>query len=57
MADYGIAWTKNAKTDVRLGNNNFDFGMRVHGIALQDFQWAVKSWASLYLQNQKTFGI
>ncbi len=55
MADYGIAWTKNAKTDVRLGNNNFDFGMRVHGIALQDFQWAVKIMGQFVFAEPKNF--
>lgn len=43
FTDYGIAWTKNAKTDERIGQNNFDFGFRVHGVAWEDFQWAFKA--------------
>lgn len=41
-ADYGIAWTKNAKTDERIGYNNVDAGIRIHGIAGDAFQWAAK---------------
>lgn len=41
-ADYGIAWTKNAKTDERIGDNNIDAGIRIHGIAGDAFQWAAK---------------
>lgn len=41
-ADYGIAWTKNAKTDERIGYNNVDVGIRIHGIAGDTFQWAAK---------------
>lgn len=42
FSDYGIAWTKNAKTDERIGQNNLDAGFRLHGIAWEDFQWAIK---------------
>lgn len=39
LADYGIAWTHNASTDNRLGDNNVLFGLRVDGVA-GAFQWA-----------------
>lgn len=42
MADYGFAFTKNADTDRRIGNNNVDAGFRIHGVAWGDFQWAFK---------------
>lgn len=39
MADYGIAWTKNAQTHSRYGNNNFDFGGRITGRWI-NWQWS-----------------
>lgn len=42
FGDYGFAFTKNADTHERFGNNNFDFGARVHGTAWEFFQWAFK---------------
>ena len=41
-ADYGFAWTKNANTNERIGDNNIDAGIRIHGIAGDAFQWAAK---------------
>lgn len=55
MADYGIAWTKNTKTDVRLGNNNFDFGARIHGVAWRDFQWALKVMGQFVFADPQNF--
>ena len=40
-SDYGFAWTHNAGTHARLGYNNLDGAVRVHGV-ICDFQWAVK---------------
>lgn len=54
-ADYGIAWTKNAKTDERIGNNNFDAGIRIHGIAGDDFQWAAKVTGQFVFAEPKNF--
>lgn len=42
VADYGFAWTHNAATDNRLGNNNVLAGLRVDGVA-GPFQWAVSA--------------
>lgn len=42
FSDYGIAWTKKAADGKRIGQNNLDAGFRFHGIAWDDFQWAVK---------------
>ena len=54
-ADYGIAWTKNAKTDERIGDNNFDFGVRIHGITGEAFQWAAKITGQFVFADPKNF--
>ena len=43
FADYGLAWTKNAATHDRLGQNNVDMAARIHGIVGDGFQWAFKA--------------
>ncbi|MCL1902367.1 MAG: hypothetical protein FWG18_01920 [Alphaproteobacteria bacterium] len=42
IAKYGIAWTKEAATDTRLGNNNVQAGFRMYGDEGR-FQWAVQA--------------
>lgn len=54
-ADYGIAWTKNAKTDERIGDNNFDASIRIHGIAGDAFQWAAKVTGQFVFAEPKNF--
>lgn len=54
-ADYGIAWTKNAKTDERIGNNNIDAAVRIHGIAGDLFQWAAKVTGTFVFAEPKNF--
>ncbi len=54
-ADYGIAWTKDAQTDKRIGNNNFDAGVRIHGIAGDAFQWAAKVTGQFVFAEPKNF--
>lgn len=41
-ADYGFAWTKDARTHDRFGHNNVDMATRIHGIIGHGFQWAAK---------------
>ena len=55
MADYGIAWTKNARTDNRIGANNIDFGARIHGVAWRDFQWALKVMSQVVFASPDDF--
>ena len=43
FADYGFAWTKNAVTHDRLGQNNISTAGRIHGIVGDGFQWAAKA--------------
>lgn len=43
MGDWGIALTKNAKTDDRFGENNFVFGFNTHGIFSKIFQWYIEA--------------
>ena len=54
-ADYGIAWTKNAKTNQRIGNNNVDAAFRIHGIAGDLFQWAAKVTGTFVFAEPKNF--
>ncbi len=54
-ADYGIAWTKNAKTNERIGNNNIDAALRIHGIAGDLFQWAAKVTGTFVFAEPKNF--
>ena len=54
-ADYGIAWTKNAKTNQRIGNNNVDAAFRIHGIAGDLFQWAAKATGTFVFAEPKNF--
>lgn len=54
-ADYGIAWTKNAKTNERIGNNNVDAAFRIHGIAGDIFQWAAKVQGTFVFAEPKNF--
>lgn len=54
-ADYGIAWTKNAATNQRIGNNNIDAAFRIHGIAGDLFQWAVKFTGQFVFAEPKNF--
>jgi len=42
MADYGFAWSHDAVTDNRLGNNNVLAGLRVDGVA-GAFQWGASA--------------
>lgn len=53
--NYGIAWTKDAKTDKRIGNNNIDAGFRIHGIAGDVFQWAAKITGQFVFAEPKNF--
>ncbi len=42
FADYGFAWTKNARTHDRFGHNNVDAAVRIHGLIGDCWQWAAK---------------
>ena len=53
--NYGIAWTKNAKTDERIGNNNIESAFRIHGIAGDAFQWAAKVRGTFVFAEPKNF--
>ena len=53
--DYGIAWTKNAETNERIGNNNIDAAFRIHGIAGDVFQWAAKVSGQFVFAGPKNF--
>lgn len=53
--NYGIAWTKNAKTEERIGNNNIDAGFRIHGIMGDIFQWAAKVTGQFVFANPENF--
>lgn len=53
--NYGIAWTKNAKTDERIGDNNIDAAVRIHGIAGDAFQWAAKVRGAFVWAEPKNF--
>lgn len=53
--NYGIAWTKNAKTDERIGNNNIESAVRIHGIIGDVWQWAAKVRGAFVWAEPKNF--
>lgn len=53
--DYGIAWTKNAETNERIGNNNIDAAFRIHGIIGDAWQWAAKVSGQFVFAEPKNF--
>lgn len=55
IADYGIAWTKDSVTDVRLGDNNIKAGLRIHGVAWDDFQWSFKAMGQFVFAEPANF--
>lgn len=54
-ADYGMALTKNAATGKRIGNNNIETAFRIHGIAGDIFQWALKVRSTFVFAEPKNF--
>lgn len=54
IANYGIAWTRASDTHDRFGENNFDGGMRVHGV-LCDFQWSFQAMGQFVFDDPDNF--
>lgn len=55
LADYGMAWTKDANFGNRFGNNNADAGLHVHGVVFDDWQWAFSAIGQFVLADDGNF--